>query len=205
MAKSHGADAVESGSGQNEEPLETIVNRAVESADDGDVSLKNILSAWGDRSYGPLFILLGFIGGTPLAAIPGAAAIVGVLISLLAIQMIFGSAHPWLPDIALKRSISEDKLRDMRSRLEPLLSFLDNLITERLTWAAGGVMRRLAAFFVFCLGLIMVPFDAVPFAVAAPAWAIVLFGVAITARDGLVMIIALAAFSGIALLGMRMM
>ena len=48
----------------------------------------------------------------------------------------------------------------------------------------------------------MIPFDAVPFAVAAPAWTVVLFGVAITARDGLVMALALAACFGVAYLGM---
>ncbi|MEO1136823.1 MAG: exopolysaccharide biosynthesis protein [Pseudomonadota bacterium] len=181
-------------------PLESIIDEALESSEDGSVSLRALLKAWGDRSYGPLFILLGFIGGTPLAAIPGAAAVVGVVIAGLAIQMILGRAHPWLPGFVLNQSIDENDLRKVRRKTEPVLVFLDRLITERLTWAVNEAMRRAAAIFVLILGLVMVPFDAVPFAVAAPAWAVVLFGVAITARDGVVMILALVACLGVAML-----
>lgn len=188
----------------DEAPLEEIVEEAIDSSHDGaSVSLKDLLEAWGDRSYGPIFIMLGFIGGTPLSAVPPAAAVVGVFIAILAIQMAFGKTHPWLPAFALRQSMSAKKLRRMQSRVEPYLAFLDRLISERLTWAAGELMRRFAALAVVFLGLLMVPFDAVPFAVAAPAWAVVLFGVAITARDGLVMLLALAACGGVVYLGLR--
>ena len=184
-------------------PLEQIVDDAIDRSENGRVAMGALLDAWGDRSYGPLFILLGFVGGTPLSVVPGAAAIVGVVITFLALQMAFGMAHPWLPGFILKRSVSEDKLKKTRERMDGALRFVDHLITERLTWAAGAVMRRAAAIVVALLGLVMIPFDAVPFAVAAPAWTILLFGVAITARDGVVMLLALAACAGIGWLGLQ--
>ncbi|PQA88593.1 exopolysaccharide biosynthesis protein [Hyphococcus luteus] len=184
-------------------PLEEIIDDAIARSEDGRVSLRALLLAWGDRSYGPLFIILGFVGGTPLAVVPGAAAVVGVVIAILALQMTFGLKHPWLPNVALKRSVSEEKLRDVRQKMDKPLRFLDHLITERWTWAASEAMRRAAAIFVTVLGVLMIPFDAVPFAVAAPAWTVVLFGVAITARDGLVMTLALAGCLGVGLLAMR--
>ena len=182
-------------------PLEAVVDRAIAEAEDGRVTLGAILRAWGDRSYGPLFILLGFFAGTPLAVIPGAAAVVGVIIALLAVQMAIGNPHPWLPKAALRQSVCVEDLKKARARAEPALVFLDRLITERWTWAANDSMRRFAAIVVTLLGVLMVPFDIVPFAVAAPSWAVVLFGVAITARDGLVMLIAVAARIGVAMLG----
>jgi len=184
-------------------PLESIVDDAIAQSENGRVSLRALLKAWDDRSYGPLFIVLGFVGGTPLAVIPGAAAVVGVVIAILALQMALGLNHPWLPDIALKQSISEEKLRDVRRKMDKPLRFLDHLITERWTWAAGEAMRRAAAIFVTALGILMIPFDAVPFAVAAPAWTIVLFGVAITARDGLVMSLALAGCLAVGFIAVR--
>jgi len=184
-------------------PLESIVDDAIAQSENGRVSLRALLRAWDDRSYGPLFIVLGFVGGTPLAVIPGAAAVVGVVIAILALQMALGLNHPWLPDIALKQSISEEKLRDVRRKMDKPLRFLDHLITERWTWAAGEAMRRAAAIFVTALGILMIPFDAVPFAVAAPAWTIVLFGVAITARDGLVMSLALAGCLAVGFIAVR--
>ncbi len=190
---------------QNEAPLEEIVDEAIDQSDGEKISMAALLDAWGDRSYGPLFIVLGFMGGTPLAAIPGAAAVVGVVIAALALQMALGKTHPWLPGFILKRSIREKDLRKIRKKTEPALRFLDRLITERLTWATGKAMRRAAAIFITALGILMVPFDAIPFAVAAPAWAVVLFGLAITARDGLVMLLALAACLAIAWLAVYAM
>ena len=114
-------------------PLESIVDDAIAQSENGRVSLRALLKAWDDRSYGPLFIVLGFVGGTPLAVIPGAAAVVGVVIAILALQMALGLNHPWLPDIALKQSISEEKLRDVRRKMDKPLRFIDHLITERWT------------------------------------------------------------------------
>lgn len=176
-----------------EAPLEAVLEEALEHADNGEVRLRAVLKALDDRSYGPLFILFGFVAGTPLAVVPGAAAVVGVVITLLAVQMVFGNAHPWLPGAVLDRKISEESLRETRQKIEPTLIFLDRLITERWRWASNEILRRIAAAIVAVLGLAMIPFDAIPFAVAAPAWTVVLFGVAITARDGLVMLIAVGA------------
>jgi len=184
-----------------EAPLEEIVDDAIARSEDGKVTLGALLRAWGDRSYGPLFIILGFIAGTPLAVVPGAAAVVGVIIAVLGLQMVIGLKHPWLPQAALRQSVTEENLRKMREKTEPTLRFLDRLITERWVWATGDAMRRCAAIFVMILGVVMVPFDVAPFIVAAPSWTVVLFGVAITARDGLVMVVALAACLGVAWLG----
>ena len=180
-----------------ERPLEAVIDRAIDLSDGERIRFRDFLEAWGDRSYGPLFIILGFAGGTPLAAVPAAAAIVGVVIFVLAIQMAFGKSHPWAPKFILDRSVKEKTLRTVRRRADPVLGFIDNLITERLRWASNEAFRRGAAVVVALLGLVMVPLDAVPFAVAAPAWGVVLFGVAITARDGLVMLLASALALGV--------
>lgn len=185
-------------------PLEDIVDEAIALSKDGRVTMHDMLTAWDDRSYGPLFVLLGFMGGTPLAIVPGAAAVVGIVIALLALQMALGNNHPWLPGWALKQSVSEDALKSARDKMQPTLAAIDRYIMERWSWFAGALMRRIAAGVVFALGLLMVPFDAIPFAVAAPAWTVVLFGVAITARDGLVMIVATAACAGIVYLAFRL-
>jgi hypothetical protein len=113
--------------------------------------------------------------------------------------MAFGKHHPWLPRWVLNRSVRKKALVKARDKSERTVSFLDNLVSERLTWASGSIARRVAAIIVVALGLSMVPFEAIPFAGVAPAFGVVLFGVAITARDGLVMIISTAAAIGVAI------
>lgn len=187
------------------EPLEAVVDDAIDCAEGDEVSLGNLLHAWGDRSYGPLFIVLGFFAGTPLAVVPMAAAVVGIVIALLAAQMALGKRHPWLPGFMLNWSAKEERLIEMRDKAGPVLGAVDRVITERLTFFAGKPMRTIAAIIIMALGVLMTPFDAVPFAVAAPAWTVVLFGVAITARDGLVMALAILACGGIGYLGYSML
>lgn len=179
-------------------PIETVIDEAIELSNGGEVRFGDLLEAWGDRSYGPLFIVLGFFAGTPLAIIPPMAGIAGVIIALLAIQMAFGRRHPWLPRWVLNRSVKRKALVKARDKSEKTVTFLDNLVSERLTWASGSVARKLAAVVVVALGLSMIPFEAIPFAGVAPAFGVVLFGVAITARDGLVMLISTAAAIGVA-------
>ena len=189
----------------DEGPIEAAVDDAIDAADHGRVTVQCLLDAWGDRSYGPLFILLGFFAATPLAAIPPTAAVVGVIIAALALQMLFGKHHPWLPRAIRERSVSAKKLRSVRKKFAGALEFFDRFTKERLTFAAGRVMRRVAAGVVAALGLLMVPFELVPIAGVAPASAVVLFGVAITARDGLAMIVGLAGFAVVVWLGVLLL
>lgn len=194
---------VESGGADNL-PLESVIDEAIEAAHGDRASIRDLLKEWGDRSYGPLFIVLGFVAGTPISGVPGLSAIIGVVIAILAAQMAAGRHHAWLPGFVLNFSIKAKALRGLRRRFDPVLSFLDNLVTERLGWAAGEWARRAAAAIVFVLGLLMIPFDAIPFAVTAPALAVVPFGVAITARDGLVMLLAFAGFLAVGWLGLSL-
>ena len=179
------------------EPLEAIIDEAIEAADGDSISLRGLLAAWGDRSYGPLFVILGFIAGTPLAIVPGAAALVAVVIILLALQMVVGFRYPWMPEFLMAKTIAVEKVRHAQQQSLPYMKAIDRFITQRMTWAVNAVMRRIAAFLVLIISILMIPLDAVPFIVAAPAWTVVLFGLALTARDGLLLLVAVAASGGV--------
>jgi hypothetical protein len=101
--------------------------------------------------------------------------------------------------------VKKSALLKTRKKFERFLAFVDRLVSERMVWEAGCVPRRIAAVIVFLLGVWMIPFEFVPLAGAAPAFCVALFGVVITARDGVVMLLALAAFMGVAALGMALL
>lgn len=189
----------------SDRPLEGVVDAAIKQSDGERVSVRDVFEAWGDRSYGPMFILLGVFGGTPLSVLPGMASVAGIIIFLLAVQMAFGKKHPWLPAFILNRSFSEKKLRAVRKKIEKPLIFIDRMISARFVALTGSAMRRFAAVVLMGLGAIMVPMDALPFVVAAPSWAVAIFGVAITARDGLAMSFALAATLGVGVLAYQVL
>lgn len=174
-------------------PLEDVLKTAAENADGDKVRIGELLNYYGDRSFGPILTLLGLIAVVPpLGAIPGLPAVVGVIVLLFSLQMLFGRRHIWAPDLVRKRSISKDALQTAYEKSKGVLSRIDRLITERLTWATSGPATIVVAALVSLMALIMIPLELVPFAVALPGLAITVFGVALIARDGALMLTAFA-------------
>ena len=167
---------------------------------DDSLAVKDMLDAFGSRAFGPLLAMPGLIGLSPLGAVPGAPAIIAIFVVLVAGQHLVGLDHPWLPSKLTRRSVSKDKWDRARDRVRPWMRRLDVLIQPRLQWLTGDVMQRVISVVVILLAISMFPLGFIPFAVAAPAGAILLFGLAISARDGLATLLALLATAGTAYL-----
>lgn len=175
------------------QPLESVIHKAAEETDEEKVSIGDLMELYGARSFGPVFILLGLLAVLPpLGAIPGLPAAVGVVILLFTAQMIMGRTHIWLPGFIRDLSLKRDKIKTAEEKSEGVLAFIDNMITERLAWAMGGIATYIAAILVSVMALMMIPLELVPFAVAIPGAAIVMVGMALLARDGALMLIAYA-------------
>ena len=176
------------------DPLENVLETAIEEGDDGEVSIGDLLDMFGQRSFGPIITLLGLLVVLPpLGGIPGLPAIVGFVILLFSLQILFGASHIWMPSFIQNQSIETEKLEQAEDRVRPWLKRVDRMITERLSWATGKTATYLAAIAVSVLAILMIPLALVPFAVAAPGVAITLFGLGLVARDGAVMLAGFAA------------
>ncbi|WP_300379204.1 exopolysaccharide biosynthesis protein [Henriciella sp.] len=177
-----------------DDPLENVLERALEETDGEDITFGDILELFGDRSFGPVVALLGLIVVLPpIGAIPGLPAIVGILIILFSAQIILGADHIWVPRFIEKRSISKKQLKAAEKRARPWLRRFDRLVSERIDLLTGKISIYFAAIIVTLLALTMIPLEFVPFAVAIPGAAITLFGLAFVARDGILMLFGYAA------------
>ena len=187
----------------DEHPLEDIFERAInDTPDENTVSLADLMKLFGDRTFGPVFLMLGLLVVIPpIGAIPILPAIIGIIASLFAVQVLIGRKHIWLPGFLLKMSIEKDTLRAAHDRAHKWLARIDRLITHRLEFLTGSISRRLASLIVILLGLSMIPLEVVPFAVAIPGWGIALIGAAFIARDGILMLLAYLAFGATAWFG----
>ena len=175
------------------DPLESMLEKAANETDGERVSVGDLLDLYEDRTFGPVFTFLGLLVVLPpLGAIPGLPVVIGMLLVLFAFQMMVGSSHLWVPDFVESLSISKPKVRAARQKSSGVLARFDSLLTERLAWAVSKPARVIAAGIVMVLGLTLIPLELVPFAVALPGLAITLIGLAIMARDGLLMLAALA-------------
>ncbi len=178
-------------------PLENLLDEAIDSEENGDVTIGTLLSAFGSRGFGPLLCIFALIAILPpIGGIPGVPTSMGLLTMLIAVQILIGRRHPWAPGFIRRRGVSKGKVEKARDKAKGLLARIDALVGRRLTFATTRPAEWLAALCCMLLGFAMPPLELLPFAAALPASAILLFGLGLTARDGLLMLFGFAATGG---------
>ncbi|MHB9880462.1 exopolysaccharide biosynthesis protein [Pacificimonas sp. ICDLI1SI03] len=178
---------------RQQHPLESLLDEAIKCAKDGKLSVGDLLSAYGTRGFGPVIATLALIT-ILIGAIPFLPMVIAAVILLMSVQLLFGKKQPWVPGAIAQRSIDVDHAKNVRDKSAKWLRRVDRLVKPRLEWAAGGVAQWFSAFCVSALALVMgaPPLEAIPFAVDVPALPILIFGIGLTARDGLFMLVGFA-------------
>lgn len=87
------------------------------------MTLLEILQLAGERTFGFLFILLSLPSALPVPA-PGYSIPFGVLIFLLAVQLVIGRTRPWLPDRFKYQSLP---IKQVQQILKPGLPWLQRI------------------------------------------------------------------------------
>jgi len=178
--------------------------RSLEDRTSGDkVTVGTMLDAVGRRSYGPLLLLLGFISISPLTIIPGANWLVALIILLIAIQIMFGKAYPWVPRRILDFAFPRSALLKGIDHIEPYVSQVDRFLKPRLTFLTEPPFVSLVALICIAAALVSFPLGLVPFGPVLPGLTVLLFGLALTARDGFVLVLAALGLAGSCYLVLR--
>lgn len=142
-------------------------------------------------------VLCGLFLMTPLGAIPGLPAAFGVINIAFAVQLLARRPYPWVPDILSKVQVPHGRVARVHGKVAPWLAKIDNLICPRLPFATEGAMLALAALIAILLSAAMIPLGLIPFGVVPAAAILGLMGLALIARDGVLMLIALGVSLGI--------
>ena len=183
---------------KEDSPLQSVLEQVAATLDGGaSVDLKTVVEAFGNRSFGPIMILCGLCMMTPLGALPGIPPAFGVIVIVFALQLLFRRKTPWMPEILRKVKIPADRLLKVQKKVQPVLAKIDGVIRPRLKWAATGPMQVLISVFAIILSLTFFPLGMLPFGVVAPATIILLFGLGITARDGVLTLLGLGLSLGV--------
>lgn len=157
---------------------------------DSKVTIGDVLDRFGDRSFAPVMMVFALVELTPAGGIPGVPTFLAVCISLIAVQMLIGRDHIWVPKWILQRSAPSSKLRQATGKLGSVAGKVDKVAHSRLEQFASGVGLKIAAAIIIALCLTVPPFEVVPFASTGPMLAIDVICLAIMVRDGLAMLIA---------------
>ncbi|WP_274425004.1 exopolysaccharide biosynthesis protein [Chelativorans sp. YIM 93263] len=180
---------------EQEQPtnLEKVLDKATQAGDGNkEISVSQIMSAVGRRSFGPLILVISLIGLTPLGGVPGVPTMLAVVVFLIAVQLVVGLEHFWLPRFLLNRTLNRDRFRTAISYMRPVAKVIDRVLRERLIWIFQPIFVRLAAAMCILVTLTVPPLELIPFAGTIPWVAIGIFALALIARDGLLALVALA-------------
>jgi len=150
----------------------------------------------GRRSYGPLFLLLGFVAISPLTIVPGANWLIATIILVFAAQLLVGRKFPWAPKRALQFSFPRSALEKGASAAEKYVHIVDQFVKPRLTFLTEFPFILAIALVCISAALITYPLGLFPFGPLLPSLTILVLGLGLTGRDGLMILLGLAPLAG---------
>lgn len=168
--------------GQKDDVSHNVTRLLRRLADDGGeagLTLGEIRDRLDERAYGLLILLLSIPCLVP--GLYGVPQVVGVIIIVVAAQLLVGREEPWLPRWMLNLRARGAWLKAMADFAESKLSWVDRLSRPRLTRFASGAGEKLAAAFMILATLTIV----LPMTNTIPSVALALLSVGLIQRDGL--------------------
>jgi len=105
------------------------------------VTLTQVLILAGERIFGFLFVLLSLPSALPLPA-PGYSIPFGILIFLLAVQLIAGAKRPWLPQRLANHSIELKQIQGILKAGIPWLKRIEAISRPRLTYICTSLAGK---------------------------------------------------------------
>ncbi|MEL7128178.1 MAG: exopolysaccharide biosynthesis protein [Pseudomonadota bacterium] len=176
--------------------LRTLLNSLTTCTDGETVTVEDLLNAVGRRAFGPLLLLLGFIAISPLTVVPGASWLVALLTLLIAAQVVLGLSRPWVPKRALEVSFPRTALVTGVDAMQGTAHVVDQLLKPRFVFLTAPPFIQLTAVIAIAAALVTFPLGLVPFGPLLPGIAVLFIGLGLTARDGVMVLIASAAMTG---------
>jgi hypothetical protein len=176
--------------------LDEIAYKADHDETPEDLTFGEILDSVGRRSYGPLLLVIGLFAISPATVVPGMTWFAAALTLLVAGQMALGLRRTWLPGKALRMQIKREEVHAFVQKSRGVAKTIDGLLKPRLKVLSGPPFVNVIA--VLCIGaaLVTFPLGLIPFAPLAPGLAVVFFGLGMTARDGVWLLLGTAVVVG---------
>ncbi len=165
------------------------LSEVIESLGYGDnpkLDLAEVVEGFGERAFGALLLMLALMSLLPWP--PGGKAVFSVPIMLLSLELAVQRQTVWLPRWLLRVSVSREAYRKASGgRVLRSIRAIERLSRPRLPILTGEVADVITGIVCFVLAIMLaLP---VPLGDMLPALTIAIFGLAITQRDGLAVLI----------------
>lgn len=169
--------------------MEAVIGVMAEAGDDDRVRVSDLADEIGGDAFGPLMLVPALIAVTPASGIPGLTATCGLIIALVAAQLVFRRKALWLPGFLRRRSISRSRLETARNWLAKPAQLIDRVTGKRLSFLVKPPFDIVPALICMMIGLFMPFMEFVPFSGTMAGMAVSLFALAFVTEDGLLAIL----------------
>ena len=168
--------------------LGDTLKQLLETDDARGLSIKEITSAVAEKGFGLVLIILSLPSALPVPA-PGYSTPFGIVIALIAMQMMSRREAVWLPQKLASIRIKPKLAQTMLGTASKFLKSIEHFIRPRQRWIRSRTGQAgLAVVILIMACLMMLP---IPLTNTLPAMVIFLIGVGLAEEDGL---LAMAAF-----------
>lgn len=157
--------------------------------------LGELVNAFGERGFGALMLFLGLISAV-IGAVPGTTTVLGAPIVLIAFQLVIRRDQLWLPKWALKGSLDRSAYRDAVAKVMKPLRSVERISRPRLLFMSTDAAEMLIG--LICMLLAIVLMLPITGGNLIPSLIIAAFGFGMTQKDGLIVLIAMAATAAVA-------
>lgn len=155
----------------------------------GKVTLDDILALAGERTFGFLLVLLSLPSALPIPA-PGYSVPFGILLFLLAVQLLAGATEPWFPPRFKEHTFELKQVQGVLKAGLPWLRRIELLSRPRLTPVCHSRPGRIVIGLAIALMSIsmMIP---IPLTNTLPAMGIFITGFGLLDDDGFISLMGL--------------
>jgi len=159
------------------------------------VSIREVVNAVGDASFAPILLLPALAVATPLSGIPLFSSLMGVVIVLVAMQMILQNNHLWLPGWLLRRNAKGPVVRRAFQRLYPVAKWLDARTDRRLSILCHRPFVVLPQLVCVVSGLMMPVLEFVPFSSSIVGMGVAILAIGMLTKDGVLVVFGLVPYT----------
>jgi hypothetical protein len=165
-------------------PLSQRLKQIVEEDGPDRLSFTDLALQLKARAWGSLLVIFAAINVIPLP--PGASIFFAIPLIIVTAQMAFGRTSPWFPARIDRRGVTKHDLGRLIEKMQWLERRVERILKPRLAMLTGPTASRIIGIVCFILALL----TTLPIVHVAPAAVIVLFGLALIYRDGVLAIAA---------------
>lgn len=166
-------------------PLSERLRQIAEQSGPERISLSELSQQLHSRVWGGLLVILAAINIIPLP--PGTNTVLAIPLVLVSAQMALGRASPWFPGRIDRRGITKDELQQLIAKMGPIEARVERIFRPRLGRLTAPAATR--AIGLTCMALSVIAGLPILMIHNAPAVAILLFGLALIYRDGVLVIL----------------